>query len=30
MIIVRQKIKERPQAAGRTLSLFADDETHRN
>lgn len=30
MIIVRQKIKERPQAAGRTLSLFADDETYRN
>jgi hypothetical protein len=30
MIIVRQKIKERPQAAERTLSLFADDETHRN
>jgi hypothetical protein len=30
MIIVRQKIKQRPQAAGRTLSLFADDEVHRN
>jgi hypothetical protein len=30
MVIIRQKIKERPQAAGRTLSLFADDEIHRN
>jgi hypothetical protein len=30
MVIVRQKIKERPQAAGRTLSLFPDDEIHRN
>lgn len=30
MVIVRQKIKERPQATGRTLSLFADDEIHRN
>ncbi|MBI3235682.1 MAG: IS1380 family transposase [Bacteroidetes bacterium] len=28
MVIVRQKIKERPQATGRTLSLFADDEIH--
>lgn len=30
MVIVRQKVKERPQAAGRTLSLFSEDETHRN
>lgn len=30
MVIVRQKIKERPQAPGKTLSLFADDEVHRN
>jgi hypothetical protein len=30
MIIVRQKIKQRLQATGRTLSLFADDEIHRN
>lgn len=30
MVIVRQKIKERPQAAGKTLTLFPDDEIHRN
>ena len=30
MVIVRQKIKQRPQAAGRTLNLFPDDEIHRN
>ena len=30
MVIIRQKIKERPQATGRTLRLFADDEIHRN
>jgi Transposase DDE domain group 1 len=30
MVIVRQRIKERPQATGRALSLFADDEVHRN
>jgi len=30
MVIVRQKIKEQPQAAGKTLSLFPDDEIHRN
>ena len=27
---MRQKIKEQPQAAGKTLSLFPDDEIHRN
>jgi len=30
MVIVRQKVKERPQATGRTLSLFADDEIYRS
>lgn len=30
MVVVRQKIKNRPDAAGRTLSLFADHEIHRN
>ena len=30
IVIVRQKISERPSAAGRTLSLFPDDEIHRN
>jgi Transposase DDE domain group 1 len=30
IVIVRQKIKERPNAGGRTLSLFPEDEIHRN
>ena len=30
IVIVRQKIKERPNAAGRMLSLFPEDEIHRN
>lgn len=30
LVVVRQKIKERPNAAGRTLSLFPEDEIHRN
>lgn len=30
IVIVRQKIKERPQATGKTLSLFPEDEVHRN
>jgi hypothetical protein len=30
IVIVRQKIQQRPQATGRTLSLFAEDEIHRN
>ena len=30
IVIVRQKISERPNAAGRTLSLFPEDELHRN
>jgi len=30
MVIVRQKIKDRPKATGRTLSLFPEDEVHRN
>ena len=30
MVIVRQKIKDRSKATGRTLSLFTDDEIHRN
>lgn len=30
IVIVRQRIEERPQAAGRQLSLFAEDEIHRN
>ncbi len=30
IVIVRQKIKERPEAAGRMLSLFPEDELHRS
>jgi hypothetical protein len=30
IVIVRQKIQQRPQATGRTLSLFEEDEIHRN
>ena len=30
MVIVRQKISIRPQATGKTLSLFPEEETHRN
>ena len=30
LVIVRQKIKERPQAAGKQLSLFSEEELHRN
>jgi hypothetical protein len=30
IVIVRQKIAERPDAAGRMLSLFPEDEIHRN
>ena len=30
IVIVRQKIAERPNAAGRMLSLFPEDEIHRN
>jgi hypothetical protein len=30
IVIVRQKIAQRPHAAGRTLSLFPEDEIHRN
>jgi hypothetical protein len=30
IIIVRQKIQQRPKATGRTLSLFWEDEMHRN
>jgi hypothetical protein len=30
IVIVRQKINRRPDATGRTLSLFPDDEIHRN
>ena len=30
IVIVRQKISRRPEATGRTLSLFPDDEIHRN
>lgn len=30
IVIVRQKIEERPTATGRTLSLFPEDEIHRN
>jgi hypothetical protein len=30
IVVVRQKISERPEAAGRTLSLFPEDEIHRN
>ena len=30
IVMVRQRIKERPNAAGSTLSLFAEDEIHRN
>lgn len=30
MVVVRQKIAQRPKAAGRMLSLFPEDEIHRN
>lgn len=30
IVIVRQKIKKRPKASGKTLSLFPEDELHRN
>ncbi len=30
IVIVRQKISERPQATGKQLSLFPEDEVHRN
>lgn len=30
IVIVRQKIKERPKATGKQLSLFPDEELHRN
>ena len=30
IVIVRQKIAQRPNAAGRILSLFPEDEVHRN
>jgi len=30
LVIVRQKIKERPNATGKMLSLFPEEETHRN
>ena len=30
MVIVRQRIKERPNAPGKQLSLFAEEEIHRN
>lgn len=30
MVIVRQQIKERPQAPGKQLSLFSEEEIHRN
>lgn len=30
MVVVRQKFKERPQAPGKTLSLFPEDEVHKN
>ena len=30
IVVVRQKISVRPEAAGRTLSLFPEDEIHRN
>jgi hypothetical protein len=30
IVVVRQKISRRPEATGRTLSLFPDDEIHRN
>lgn len=30
MVIVRQRIKERPQAPGKQLSLFLEEEIHRN
>lgn len=30
IVIVRQKIAERPQAGGKMLSLFPEDEVHRN
>ena len=30
IVIVRQKIEERPQAGGKQLCLFPEDEVHRN
>ena len=30
IVVVRQKIAERPQATGKSLSLFPDDEIHKN
>lgn len=30
LVIVRQKIQQRPKAPGKTLSLFPEDEVHRN
>jgi hypothetical protein len=30
MVVVRQKLKERPNAPGKTLSLFPEDEVHKN
>lgn len=30
IVMVRQKIEQKPEAAGRTLSLFPEDEIHRN
>ena len=30
MVVVRQKLKERPNAPGKTLSLFPEDEIHKN
>lgn len=30
MVIVRQKIKDRPQATGKQLSLYSEEEIHRN
>lgn len=30
IVIVRQKIKKRPNASGKTLNLFPEDELHRN
>ena len=30
MVVVRQNLKERPQAPGKMLSLFLEDEIHKN
>jgi IS4 transposase len=30
MVVVRQKLKERPKAPGKMLSLFPEDEVHKN